>query len=578
MNKPRKITVFGDNEETSVITQREDLASNEEITNVFGIDLGTTNSAISIVKGGRPEIIPVNGKDTIPSCVMWRDGKFIVGLEAYNNKALPNVVYSVKRLMESPYATVTLVDGDKSITMTPTEVSAEILKGIIAATDGKYGEIKDVVVTVPAYFNDIGKRNTMEACHLAGLNLVALENEPSAAALQYDLKEGVESEDVLIYDLGGGTFDVTLARISQLSNADFDIYGFGNASNTQASKVIRPLALGGNGTLGGDDIDNNLFDIVVNKIHLKRDDFELVDVKTYTAQLERMKKSNVRGQFQTMIDATLKDGREVHEKVVITPEDFMDATMPVYKKARKEVLRVLKEVTNHVTKLLLVGGSTKNPIIREALVHDFPQFEISATLHPDEVVALGASVKGRILKYGDSNIASFDILPMTIGILDCSGSVIPVISKNAELPVTASAPFTVEHEGQTEMRVAVYQGNSTFKEECVYLGDLVIDGIPTNTEKSPELLVRLTVTANNVLICDAFVEGIHKSLQLSLNNDSVSTKTVSRDEKALIRWRALADKFTGEKRKKFEKLLEDYPEKVSRDDVRAFLKANLKEG
>lgn len=578
MNKPRKITVFGDNEETSVITQREDLASNEEITNVFGIDLGTTNSAISIVKGGRPEIIPVNGKDTIPSCVMWKDGKFIVGLEAYNNKALPNVVYSVKRLMESPYATVTFVDGDKSITMTPTEVSAEILKGIIAATDGKYGDIKDVVVTVPAYFNDIGKRNTMEACNLAGLNLVALENEPSAAALQYDLKEGVESEDVLIYDLGGGTFDVTLARISQLSNADFDIYGFGNASNTQASKVIRPLALGGNGTLGGDDIDNNLFDIMVDKIHLKRDDFELVDVKKYTAQLERMKKSNVRGQFQTMIDAALKDGREVHEKVVITPEDFVDATMPVYKKARKEVLHVLKEVPNHVTKLLLVGGSTKNPIIREALAHDFPQFEISATLHPDEVVALGASVKGRILKYGDSNIASFDILPMTIGILDCSGSVIPVIGKNAELPVTASAPFTVEHEGQTEMRVAVYQGNSTFKEECVYLGDLVIDGIPTNTEKSPELLVRLTVTANNVLICDAFVEGIHKSLQLSLNNDSVSTKTVSRDEKALIRWRALADKFTGEKRKKFEKLLEDYPEKVSRDDVRAFLKANLKEG
>lgn len=578
MNTPRKITVFDNDEQTSVITQREDVAGNNSIKNIFGIDLGTTNSAISVVKGGRPEIIQVDDNDTIPSCVMWKNGEFIVGKEAYNNKALPNVVYSVKRLMEDPNATVTLVDGENTITMTPVEVSAEILKGIVRATHGKYGDIHDVVVTVPAYFNDIGKRNTMSACELAGLNLIALENEPSAAALEYDLPEGVTSEDILIYDLGGGTFDITLARISQLSKApEFDIYNFTNANATKVSKIIKPMALGGNGRLGGDDIDDALFNIVFDKIGLKREQLSLSDVKKYTARFERLKKGGVNELYETVIDCTLIDGTTVNEQVHIGPDDFIEATMGVYKKTRKEILRVLKEVPNNVSKILLVGGSTKNPIIREQLKKDFPNFEISATLHPDEVVALGASVKGRIIKYGDSSISSFDILPMTIGILDCSDVIIPVLKKNTELPTTASSPFTTERDMQEEMRVAIYQGNSTFKDECVYLGDLIISGIPKAPAGEPQLLVKLTVTANNVLICEASVDGITKTLQLSLNNDSVATKGATREEKSLIRWRALIPKFTGKKREEFERLLAQYPDKVDRNMIRDFLKKNLTE-
>lgn len=151
MSNPRKMMLFNSDEATSVTTVRNDVAEDSSIKNVFGIDLGTTNSAISIVKTGDPEIIHLNnGRDTLPSCVMWKDGKFIVGDEAYNNKGLSNVQYSVKRLMEDPSATVTFKDGENEKVMTPTEVSAEILKGIVRATDGLYGTVHDVVVTVPA--------------------------------------------------------------------------------------------------------------------------------------------------------------------------------------------------------------------------------------------------------------------------------------------------------------------------------------------------------------------------------------------------------------------------------------------
>ena len=262
MSNPRKMMLFNSDEATSVTTVHNDVAEDSSIKNVFGIDLGTTNSAISIVKTGDPEIIHLNnGKDTLPSCVMWKDGQFIVGDEAYNNKGLSNVQYSVKRLMEDPNATVTFKDGENEKVMTPTEVSAEILKGIVRATDGLYGTVHDVVVTVPAYFNDIGKRNTMKACELAGLNLIALENEPSAAALDYTPPADKDTEDVIIYDLGGGTFDITLASIIKSKADDFDAYDFDNSTKSSASKIIKPLALGGDGHLGGDDIDDELLKI-----------------------------------------------------------------------------------------------------------------------------------------------------------------------------------------------------------------------------------------------------------------------------------------------------------------------------
>lgn len=577
MCNPRKIMLFdeNDNENESVITQREDLANDGLVKNVFGIDLGTTNSAISIVRVGEPDIIQLeNGKKTFPSCVMWKDGEFIVGDEAYNNKGKPNVQYSVKRLMEDASATVTFIDGDKKLTMTPAEVSAEVLKGIVRATSGIYGTVHDVVVTVPAYFNDIGKRNTILACELAGLNLIALENEPSAASLEYTLPANVSSEDVIVYDLGGGTFDVTLTRISRMSQSSFDAYNFGNAQPTGVSKVIKPLALGGDGKLGGDDIDSALLDILLNKVGVAREELTEVSTKTLISQLERIKKSGVNQIYEMTLIADLKDEEHISKVVNITPEDFVQSVIPIYNRTKAELDRVLAEQQNVASKILLVGGSTKNPIIQEFLHRDYGTFEISSALNPDLAVATGASIKGRILKYGDSSISSFDILPMTIGVLEGSSTIIPIIEKNEELPVSRTSNFTTQHDNQTEMRVAIYQGNSPHKGECVYLGDLIIDQIPKRKAGETRLSVTLMITANNVLMCEATVEGVTKTLQLSLNNDSITpAKSCTREEKRILRWREVARTLSGKKKERLTELLDGYPNTVSAEEITRFLQS-----
>lgn len=577
MGNLRKIQLFDNDENASVTAKRADIAADDSIKNVFGIDLGTTNSVISIVKKGAPEVITLNsGKKTFPSCVMWKDGEFYIGDDAYRNKGLPNVIYSVKRLMEDPSATVTFKDGDKELTMTPTEVSSEILKGIVKATDGMYGEVHDVVVTVPAYFNDIGKRNTMKACELAGLNLIALENEPSAAALEYDLPEGVVSEDVIVYDLGGGTFDVTLANIMKVSSSDADdIYGFGDSSEVgSSSKIIKPIAIGGDAKLGGDDIDNELFKIVARKIKLDPDSVTDIDTKKITSKLERLKKAGVDQTYEMEFKATLKDGTYVDTKVFVTPEDFVDSCEPIYRRTRKVLNKVLAERPNSASKILLVGGSTKNPIIQDFLHRDYSTFEISSALNPDLVVSTGASVKGRIIKYGDSSISSFDILPITIGILDGETMVTPVIKKNEELPVSHAAKFTTEIDNQEYMRVSIYQGNSTFKDECVHLGDLMIDGIPKAKAGEPVLVVNLTITANNVLTCEATINGETKSLSLNLNNaDTTVAHEHTKEEKKLLRWREFARTLGGDAGKKLNEMLDGYPDSYSEKEIKDYIRS-----
>ena len=254
----KKITAFG---ETKTLFVKKDTSLNDSKP-VFGIDLGTTNSAISIIKDGRyVETIKLkNGKYTMPSCVWFHHNKFIVGDEAYRNRDKEDsVVYSVKRLMQDTKATVTLRDGNETITMTPAEVSAEILKGLVEHTEGMYGKVEDVVVTVPAYFEQSGIDATRKACELAGLNLIGIANEPTAASLCYDIKpEDGNSKDIIVYDLGGGTFDVTLARITMDSSVDngiADLYGLDSSDEEEPSKVVTTLFVDGDAHLGGDDID-----------------------------------------------------------------------------------------------------------------------------------------------------------------------------------------------------------------------------------------------------------------------------------------------------------------------------------
>lgn len=572
MSKTKPMTAFFDDK----ITKLDSVADDKRP--VFGIDLGTTNSAISVIQSGdHPVAITLeNGKKTMPSCVMWKDGKFIVGEEAYENRHLTNVVYSVKRHMEDVNATVTFRETNtKQLEMTPAEVSAEILKGLVEKTGGMYGEIKDVVVSVPAYFDQNGRNATKEACNLAGLNLIDMINEPTAAALCYDLKVD-DVQDVIVFDLGGGTFDVTLARVTNTSSDDSedDIYGFDESSSD--AKLVQCLAVLGDPHLGGDDIDHELYNILCDKIKeqgFSSTKFLPSDREEIILRLERRKKEGTNSTYNLHIDATTEDGVKVETVVSITPEDFRAALLPYYKRCKKIVDQVLTSVPNNANMMLLVGGSTKHQMLIEMLEHDYPQFQLNPGVGQDLAVSLGASIKGKISKFGDDAVQIFDVLPITIGIRT-GDTLSQLLTAGTTLPATQTIPFTTVVDNQTSMTVEVLQGNTSNPDDCVSLGMLTLQDIPKKPAGEPNLFVTLTVNANSLLTCSAKIDGRVEQLELDLTGDQNTIKDYSREEKLIRRWTKVAESMEGEDKDTLLALINGYPDISSRKDIMSFIRSH----
>lgn len=572
MSKTKPMTAFFDDK----ITKLDSVADDKRP--VFGIDLGTTNSAISVIQSGdHPVAITLeDGKKTMPSCVMWKGGKFIVGEEAYENRHLTNVVYSVKRHMEDVNATVTFRETNtKQLEMTPAEVSAEILKGLVEKTGGMYGEIKDVVVSVPAYFDQNGRNATKEACNLAGLNLIDMINEPTAAALCYDLKVD-DVQDVIVFDLGGGTFDVTLARITNTSSDDSedDIYGFDESSSD--AKLVQCLAVLGDPHLGGDDIDHELYNILCDKIKeqgFSSTKFLPSDREEIILRLERRKKEGTNSTYNLHIDATTEDGVKVETVVSITPEDFRAALLPYYKRCKKIVDQVLTSVPNNANMMLLVGGSTKHQMLIEMLEHDYPQFQLNPGVGQDLAVSLGASIKGKISKFGDDAVQIFDVLPITIGIRT-GDTLSQLLTAGTTLPATQTIPFTTVVDDQTSMTVEVLQGNTSNPDDCVSLGMLTLQDIPKKPAGEPNLFVTLTVNANSLLTCSAKIDGRVEQLELDLTGDQNTIKDYSREEKLIRRWTKVAESMEGEDKDTLLALIKGYPDISSRKDIMSFIRSH----
>lgn len=572
MSKTKPMTAFFDDK----ITKLDSVADDKRP--VFGIDLGTTNSAISVIQSGdHPVAITLeDGKKTMPSCVMWKDGKFIVGEEAYENRHLTNVVYSVKRHMEDVNATVTFRETNtKQLEMTPAEVSAEILKGLVEKTGGMYGEIKDVVVSVPAYFDQNGRNATKEACNLAGLNLIDMINEPTAAALCYDLKVD-DVQDVIVFDLGGGTFDVTLARVTNTSSDDSedDIYGFDESSSD--AKLVQCLAVLGDPHLGGDDIDHELYNILCDKIKeqgFSSTKFLPSDREEIILRLERRKKEGTNSTYNLHIDATTEDGVKVETVVSITPEDFRAALLPYYKRCKKIVDQVLTSVPNNANMMLLVGGSTKHQMLIEMLEHDYPQFQLNPGVGQDLAVSLGASIKGKISKFGDDAVQIFDVLPITIGIRT-GDTLSQLLTAGTTLPATQTIPFTTVVDDQTSMTVEVLQGNTSNPDDCVSLGMLTLQDIPKKPAGEPNLFVTLTVNANSLLTCSAKIDGRVEQLELDLTGDQNTIKDYSREEKLIRRWTKVAESMEGEDKDTLLALIKGYPDISSRKDIMSFIRSH----
>ena len=563
----------------------KDLTKN---TAAFGIDLGTTNSAISVIpSGNHPVTIPlVNDRTTLPSCVMWTgEGRnFIVGMEAYNKRYEENCIYSVKRLMQDVSATVTLKKDGKELIMTPAEVSAEILKGLVREAGDTYGDIKDVVVTVPAYFDINGKKATKEAVQLAGLNLLGLIAEPTAASLCYELDAGDDGvKDIVVYDLGGGTFDVSLVRIMENKDTAMqkklaDIYDFDDYdTNEVPAKVVSVICSDGDTHLGGDDVDGYMLDILVKKLRQDgyTDPISHETMEKLKLQMEKLKKGNVTSMY--FVDCHLDNG--VQRKVKIIPADFKEALRPVYEKTRVIIERVLAGNRNSVKTIVLVGGSTKNPHLVSMLKEDYPSFYINNAFPPDESVSLGAGIHAKELKFGENAVSVFDSLSIGIGIVE-GKKLKTVIPKNSKYPVTKSKVFTNVIANQQSIAIEIMQGDSQFVEEAVSLGTLVIDNLPQVPAETLEIIINLSINANGILTCNTEIRNplnrgnvIKRDLELNLAKAETSSRKLTREEKLIKKWEAKAEQLPDAEAVVLRDMISKFPAIYNKQDIMEFIRS-----
>lgn len=522
----------------------------------FGIDLGTTNSAISVVtKGNQSEIINLGrGKVTLPSCVMLNDdGTFTVGDYAYKHRYLPNVAYSVKRLMGSNQ-TVTLRNSTGEHTFRPCEISAEVLRELAKRASKLYGIIEDVVITIPAYFNDTQIKETLEAGKLAGLNVLGVMREPTSACLNYSLLGDQKDKMCLVYDLGGGTFDISLVKIQNPEESEFlyKFYDIEMKGDTTSSLVMNVIKVDGSTRLGGDDIDLAIYkqfsDAISEKIGIDFDKYVLPQYREeLILRMESLKKfSDATSTVE--VETILQDGKDTHikEKITVTPNMLASAAREIYDKTAVYMKNVMMGVPySSIDEIILVGGSTKLSLIKKFLSQDFPNVTIQDGLNPDEAVALGAGVQAKLLKNGDQSIRLVDVLPLAIGI-ESVGRMSKLIDRNQPLPCKVTRSYTTVRDGQDVVQIEVYQGNSVMLPECSKLGTLVVDGLPNKKAGEVNVHVTFSVDINGTLTVEVDVEGrkVVKELKGALNSEGVKdVKSMSLVEKKILRWSNLIPKY-----------------------------------
>ena len=474
---------------------------------IIGIDLGTTNSAVAVMEGGESVIIPnIEGNRTTPSVVAFtKDGERLVG-ETAKRQAITNpdrTISSIKRHMGSDFTVK--IDGK---TYTPQDISAMILQKLKADAESYLGEkITEAVITVPAYFTDAQRQATKDAGRIAGLDVKRIVNEPTAAALAYGEDKDKDAQTVMVYDLGGGTFDVS---ILELSDGVFEVH-----------------ATRGNNKLGGDDFDNRLIDYIAeefkkeNGIDLKADKMSLQRLKE-AAEKAKKELSSTMSTNVNLPFITASQAGPLHLNMDITRAKFDELTADLVKMTEEPVKDALKDAglsANEIDKVLLVGGSTRIPAVQECirkLTGKNPQKDIN----PDECVALGAAIQGGVLSGDVKDLLLLDVTPLSLGIETMGNITTRLIERNTTIPTKKSQIFTTAADNQTSVEIHVLQGERQMAKDNVTLGRFTLDGIAPARRGVPQIEVTFDIDANGIVNVSAKDMGTGKEQHITITSST----------------------------------------------------------
>ncbi|AHC39928.1 molecular chaperone DnaK [Mycoplasma ovis str. Michigan] len=483
------------------------MATKKEI--ILGIDLGTTNSCVAVIESGQPKVLEnPEGKRTVPSVVSFKGEQIIVGESAKRQMVTnKNTIISIKRLIGTNQK-VTAQGKEYS----PEEISAYILSYIKDYAEKRVGtSISKAVITVPAYFNDSQRQSTKNAGKIAKLDVVRIVNEPTAAALAYGLDKKDKEQKILVYDLGGGTFDVSMLDVSD--------------------GTFQVLATSGDNNLGGDDWDKRIINWLIETIRKEHG----VDLSKDNLVMQRLKEASEKAkielssvqQTQIMLPfLTMVNGEPLNVDLTLSRSQFELLTKDLLDRTERPVLDAIKESKielKQIDEVLLVGGSTRMPAV-QALVEKLTGKKPNLSINPDEVVALGASVQAGILAGDIKDILLLDVTPLTLSIETLGGVATPLIPRNSTVPIEKKQIFSTATDNQPSVDIHVVQGERPLAKQNKSLGTFTLHGIQQAPKGVPQIEVSFSIDANGILTVKAEDKGTGKSNNITINQSSGLTE------------------------------------------------------